>query len=101
MSGVIIVVIAFGLPVVFAIVLIRAANNYQATHGKPNNFLVRRVAKEMDVEKATAAVKRPGHLTLFGQQFRAFTHTKFADRFAVGDPGRDDWPRLLILDGCV
>ena len=40
MSGVIIACIAFGLPVVFAIVLIRAASHYKRDQGQDNGFLV-------------------------------------------------------------
>ena len=39
-SGVIIACIAFGLPVVFAIVLIRAASKYKQDQGQDNGFLV-------------------------------------------------------------
>ena len=54
-SGVIIAFIACGLPVIFAIVLIRAASQYQRDHTAPNNLLAQRVAKDTDVEIETAA----------------------------------------------
>ena len=40
-SGVIITCIAFGLPVVFAIVLVRAASHYKRDQVRTDNFLVR------------------------------------------------------------
>ena len=40
-SGVIIAFIAFGLPVVFAIVLVRAASHYKRDQVRTDNFLVR------------------------------------------------------------
>ena len=55
MSSVIIAFIACGLPVVCAIVLIRAASQYQRDHTAPNNLLAQRVAKDTDVEIETAA----------------------------------------------
>eukprot|EP01051_Picozoa_sp_SAG22_P021397 SAG22_NODE_4708_length_1185_cov_1.369245_1_plen_163_part_00 len=54
-SGVVIAVVAFGLPVVFAVVLLRAARQYNRDSAGPNGALARRVAAQMDVPKKTAA----------------------------------------------
>ena len=54
-SGVVIAVVAIGLPVVFAVVLLRAARQYNRESARPNEALARRVADEMDVDKTTAA----------------------------------------------
>jgi hypothetical protein len=54
-SGVIIVVVAFGLPVLFAFVLIRSARNYTRDFAGPHEAIVQRVASDMDVTPNTAA----------------------------------------------
>jgi hypothetical protein len=54
-SGVIIAVIAFGLPVFFGFILIRAARNYRYDFNVAHETIVARVAKDMDVGTDTAA----------------------------------------------
>ena len=54
-SGVIIAVIAFGLPVLFAFILLRAARNYKRDFAGPHKAVVSRVARDLDVDHDTAS----------------------------------------------
>ena len=53
-SGFVIVLVACGLPLLFAVVLIRSASKYQRETGQQHKVLARQVAKDMDVPVETA-----------------------------------------------
>ena len=56
-SGFVIVFVAFGLPVLFGVILIQARLKYQEESSGPHLAIARRVAKDMDVELSTAQVR--------------------------------------------
>ncbi len=53
-SGIVIGIVAIGLPLVVGFVLVRAARSYQRNSAIPNKAIAQRMVAEMDVEFSTA-----------------------------------------------
>lgn len=53
-SGIVVAVIAFGLPVLFDVVLIRSARSYEREFAVPKEEVAKRLAKEMNVDVTVA-----------------------------------------------
>ena len=49
-----VVFVAFGLPLLFGVVLIKSARDYERTSAKPNAEMAKRLAKELDADVAVA-----------------------------------------------
>ena len=54
LSGVVIALFAFGLPVTFGYILLRAAHSYKRQTGGTNALLARRVAEDLKVDQVAA-----------------------------------------------
>ena len=88
-SGVIIAFIAFGLPVVFAIVLVRAASHYKRDQVRTDNFLVRAFPTASPLQ-----LGRPLTAAPVAGEARGQGDGRGEGDSRVGDTGRDDRQRL-------
>ena len=98
-SGVIIAFIAFGLPVVFAIVLVRAASHYKRDQVRTDNFLVRAFPTASPLGLALSLplqLGRPLTAAAVAGEARGQGDGRGEGDSCMGDTGRDDWQGLCV-----